>query len=143
MQRVAQLGVEAGLPPGVLNVVSGDGPAVGRRLGEHPDVDVLTFTGSTAAGRHFLRYAADSNLKRVHLELGGKSPNIVFADAPDRAQAADMAGWAVFFNSGEMCSAGSRLVVHRDVAEQLVDRIVASAEKWRPADPLLPDTTMG
>ena len=82
MQYVAALGAEAGLPPGVLNVLSGDGDVVGRRLGEHPAVDVLTFTGSTAVGRHFLRYAADSNLKRVYLELGGKSPNIILPDAP-------------------------------------------------------------
>ncbi len=143
MQRVAALGLEAGLPPGALNVLSGDGAVVGRRLGEHPDVDVLTFTGSTGVGRHFLRYAADSNLKRVHLELGGKSPNIVFPDAPDLGVAADMAAWAIFFNAGEMCTAGSRLVVHRSVADEVVDRVVAQSAAWRPADPLLPDTTMG
>ncbi len=143
MQRVAALGIEAGVPPGAFNVLSGDGAEVGRRLGEHPDVDVLTFTGSTGVGRHFLRYAADSNLKRVHLELGGKSPNIVFPDAPDLDAAADMAAWAIFFNSGEMCTAGSRLVVHRSVADRVVDRVVATAASWQPDDPLLPDTTMG
>ena len=143
MQRVAALGLEAGLPPGVLNVISGDGTTVGRRLGEHPDVDILTFTGSTPVGRHFLRYAADSNLKRVHLELGGKSPNIVFPDAPDLQTAADTAAWAIFFNAGEMCTAGSRLVVHRDVAEEMVQRIVAAAADWQPADPLRADTVMG
>jgi gamma-glutamyl-gamma-aminobutyraldehyde dehydrogenase len=143
MLRVAALGVEAGLPPGALNVIAGDGSVVGRRLGEHPDVDVLTFTGSTPVGRHFLRYAADSNLKRVHLELGGKSPNIIFPDAPDLDEAADTAAWAVFFNAGEMCSAGSRLVVHRDVADQVVERVVQATKRWRPADPLLPSTTMG
>jgi gamma-glutamyl-gamma-aminobutyraldehyde dehydrogenase len=142
MQRVAALGLEAGLPPGVLNVLSGDGHVVGRRLGEHPDVDVLTFTGSTAVGRHFLRYAADSNLKRVHLELGGKSPNVVFPDA-DLGAAAHAAAWAIFFNSGEMCTAGSRLLVHRDVADELVDRVVDAAEAWAPGDPLLPGTAMG
>lgn len=142
MQRVAALGVEAGLPPGVLNVLSGDGAVVGRRLGEHPDVDILTFTGSTAVGRHFLRYAADSNLKRVHLELGGKSPNIVFPDA-DLDTAARTAAWAIFFNSGEMCTAGSRLLVHEDVAEEFVARTVAAAESWSPDDPLLPGTAMG
>ncbi|MBU2667335.1 aldehyde dehydrogenase family protein [Actinoplanes bogorensis] len=143
MQRVAALGAEAGLPPGVLNVLSGDGATVGRRLGEHPDVDVLTFTGSTAVGRHFLRYAADSNVKRVHLELGGKSPNIVFPDAPDLDAAADTAAWAIFFNSGEMCTAGSRLVVHEDVAERVVARIVEAAAGWQPGDPLDPETKMG
>ena len=142
MQRVASLGVEAGLPPGVLNVLSGDGAIVGRRLGEHPDVDVLTFTGSTDVGRHYLRYAADSNLKRVHLELGGKSPNIVFPDA-DLDTAAQTAAWAIFFNSGEMCTAGSRLLVHKDVAEEFVARTVAAAGAWSPGDPLLPGTPMG
>jgi gamma-glutamyl-gamma-aminobutyraldehyde dehydrogenase len=143
MQRVAALGIEAGLPPGALNVVSGDGTVAGRRLGEHPDVDILTFTGSTGVGRHFLRYAADSNLKRVHLELGGKSPNIIFPDTPDLDVAADTAAWAIFFNAGEMCTAGSRLLVHHSIAEQVVDRIVATTAQWQPADPLLADTTMG
>jgi len=143
MQRVAQLAVLAGVPAGVFNVLSGDGATVGRRLGEHPDVDVLTFTGSTAVGREFLRYSADSNLKRVHLELGGKSPNIVLPDAPDLDAAADSAAWAIFFNSGQMCTAGSRLVVHRDVADQVVDRITRTAAGWFPADPLLPGTRMG
>jgi gamma-glutamyl-gamma-aminobutyraldehyde dehydrogenase len=124
-------------------VIAGDGSVVGRRLGEHPDVDVLTFTGSTPVGRHFLRYAADSNLKRVHLELGGKSPNIIFPDAPDLDVAADTAAWAVFFNAGEMCSAGSRLVVHRDVADRVVERVLQATKRWVPADPLLPSTTMG
>jgi 4-(gamma-glutamylamino)butanal dehydrogenase len=143
MRYVAGLGTEAGLPPGVLNVLSGDGAVVGRRLGEHPDVDVLTFTGSTEVGRHFLRYAADSNLKRVFLELGGKSPNIILPDAPDLDAAADTAAWAIFFNSGQMCTAGSRLVVHRAVADQVIDRIVATAGDWYPADPLLAATRMG
>ncbi len=116
---------------------------VGRHLGEHPDVDVLTFTGSTEVGRHFMRYSADSNLKRVYLELGGKSPNIIFPDAPDLDAAADAAAWAIYFNSGEMCTAGSRLVVHADVAEQVLERIVDTAAQWFPADPLLPDTKMG
>lgn len=143
MQRVAELGLEAGLPPGVLNVLSGDGVVVGRALGEHHDVDILTFTGSTAVGRHFLRYSADSNLKRVYLELGGKSPNIILPDAPDLDAAADTAAWAIFFNSGEMCTAGSRLVVHRDVAEQVVSRIVETSAQWAPGDPLDPATKMG
>jgi gamma-glutamyl-gamma-aminobutyraldehyde dehydrogenase len=97
---------------------------------------VLTFTGSTEVGRHFLRYSADSNLKRVYLELGGKSPNIILADAPDLDAAADSAAWAIFFNSGEMCTAGSRLVVHADVADRVVERIVDTSAQWFPADPL-------
>src|SRR6188472_649013 len=143
MQRVAELGAKAGLPPGAFNVLSGEGPVVGRRLGEHPDIDVLTFTGSTEVGRHFLRYAADSNLKRVYLELGGKSPNIILPDAPDLDAAADSAAWAIYFNSGEMCTAGSRLVVHEDVADRVVDRIAEASGLWFPDDPLLPDTKMG
>jgi len=128
MQRVAEVGAMAGLPPGVFNVISGDGEVVGRHLGEHPDVDVLTFTGSTEVGRNFMRYSADSNLKRVYLELGGKSPNIIFPDAPDLEAAADAAAWAVYFNSGEMCTAGSRLVVHAEVAEQVLERITKLAD---------------
>ncbi|MEV6306328.1 aldehyde dehydrogenase family protein [Actinoplanes sp. NPDC051861] len=143
MQRVASLGVRAGLPPGVFNVLSGDGAVVGRRLGEHPDVDVLTFTGSTPVGRHFLRYAGDSNLKRVHLELGGKSPNIVFPDAPSLEVAASTAAWAGFFNAGQMCTAGSRLLVHRSVADRVVDLVVEAAAGWQPGDPLLAGTVMG
>ena len=138
MQRVAELGVTAGLPHGVFNVLSGDGPLVGRHLGEHPDVDVLTFTGSTDVGRHFMRYAADSNLKRVYLELGGKSPNIIFSDAPDLDLAADTAAWAIFFNSGEMCTAGSRLVVHADVADRVVDRIVETSAPVVPGRSIAP-----
>jgi gamma-glutamyl-gamma-aminobutyraldehyde dehydrogenase len=143
MQRVAEIGYQAGLPAGVLNVVNGDGVVTGQALGRHPDVDILTFTGSTEVGRHFLRYSADSNLKRVYLELGGKSPNIILPDAPDLDAAADMAAWAIFFNSGQMCTAGSRLVVHRDVAEQVVDRVVATRAAWMPGDPLDPGTRMG
>lgn len=143
MQRVAELGAEAGLPPGVLNVVNGRGSIVGRALGEHPDVDILTFTGSTPTGRHFLRYSADSNLKRVYLELGGKSPNIILPDAPDLDAAADTAAWAIFFNSGEMCTAGSRLIVHREVADRVVERIIETTAQWQPGDPLDPSTRMG
>ncbi|MFV0462291.1 MAG: aldehyde dehydrogenase family protein [Nostocoides sp.] len=143
MLRVGELALAAGLPQGVLNVLTGDGEQVGRRLGEHLDVDVLTFTGSTAVGRHFLRYAANSNLKRVYLELGGKSPNIIFPDAPDLQQAASMAAWAIFFNSGEMCTAGSRLILHRDIADTALDMVLAATADWAPGDPLDPVTTMG
>ncbi|MPY57787.1 aldehyde dehydrogenase [Streptomyces spongiae] len=134
---------EAGLPPGVLNVVTGDGPVAGRAIGLHPDVDVLAFTGSTAVGRHFLRYAADSNLKRVWLELGGKSPNIILPDAPDLEKAAATAAWGIFFNQGEMCTAPSRLLVHSSVAERVTEAIVARAGELRVGDPLDPATEMG
>ncbi|GAA3184669.1 MULTISPECIES: aldehyde dehydrogenase [Streptomyces] len=140
---LGRIGLEAGLPPGVLNVVAGDGPVAGRALGLHPDVDVLAFTGSTAVGRHFLRYSADSNLKRVWLELGGKSPNIVLPDAPDLEKAAATAAWGIFFNQGEMCTAPSRLLVHTSVAEQVTEAVVARARALRVGDPLDPATEMG
>ncbi|MDH6501210.1 aldehyde dehydrogenase [Streptomyces sp. SAI-149] len=140
---LGRVATEAGLPPGVLNVVSGDGPVAGRALGLHPDVDVLAFTGSTAVGRHFLRYSADSNLKRVWLELGGKSPNIVLPDAPDLERAAATAAWGIFFNQGEMCTAPSRLLVHSSIAEQVTEAVVARARELRVGDPLDPATEMG
>ncbi|GHC46843.1 aldehyde dehydrogenase [Streptomyces collinus] len=140
---LGRLATEAGLPPGVLNVVTGDGPTAGRALGLHPDVDVLAFTGSTAVGRHFLRYAADSNLKRVWLELGGKSPNIVLPDAPDLEKAAATAAWGVFFNQGEMCTAPSRLLVHSSIAERVTEAVVRRARELRVGDPLDPETEMG
>ncbi|XRQ10539.1 aldehyde dehydrogenase family protein [Actinomadura welshii] len=141
--HLAALAAEAGLPDGVLNVVNGRGETAGRALGEHPGVDVIAFTGSTEVGRHFLRYAAGSNLKRVWLELGGKSPNIILPDAPDLDAAADTAAWGIFFNAGEMCTAPSRLLVHRSVADRVLDRIVARAGSLRVGDPLDPATEMG
>ncbi|WP_416968752.1 aldehyde dehydrogenase [Streptomyces sp. 4F14] len=140
---LGRLALDAGLPPGVLNVVTGDGPVAGRALGLHPDVDVLAFTGSTDVGRHFLRYSADSNLKRVWLELGGKSPNIVLPDAPDLDRAAATAAWGIFFNQGEMCTAPSRLLVHSSVAERVTEAIVARARELSVGDPLDPATEMG
>ncbi len=141
--RLGELAEEAGLPPGVLNVVAGQGPTAGRALGLHPDVDALAFTGSTEVGRHYLRYAADSNLKRVWLELGGKSPNIVLPDAPDLDAAAATAAWGIFFNQGEMCTAPSRLLVHRSVADRVVEAVVERARTLRIGDPLDPATGMG
>ena len=141
--RLAELAAEAGLPDGVLNVVPGLGVEAGQALGRHHDVDVLTFTGSGAVGRELLRYAADSNLKRVWLELGGKSPNIVFADAPDLEVAADMAAWGIFFNSGEMCTAASRLLVQRDIHDDVLAAVVDRARARRVGDPLDPATQMG
>ncbi|MFJ9864071.1 aldehyde dehydrogenase [Streptomyces sp. NPDC101165] len=140
---LGRIGTEAGLPPGVLNIVTGDGPTAGRAIGLHPDVDVLAFTGSTAVGRHFLRYSADSNLKRVWLELGGKSPNIVLPDAPDLDRAAATAAWGIFFNQGEMCTAPSRLLVHSSIAERVTEAVVRRARELRVGDPLDPATEMG
>ncbi|WP_340556122.1 aldehyde dehydrogenase [Streptomyces sp. GSL17-111] len=141
--HLARIAGEAGLPPGVLNVVNGEGPVTGRALGLHPGVDVLAFTGSTAVGRHYLRYAADSNLKRVWLELGGKSPNIILPDAPDLETAAATAAWGIFFNQGEMCTAPSRLLVHSSIAERVTEAVVERARALRVGDPLDPSTEMG
>ncbi|MGI5126837.1 aldehyde dehydrogenase [Pseudonocardia sp. CA-107938] len=141
--RIAELALEAGVPPGVLNVVTGRGEIVGRHLGLSPDVDALAFTGSTLVGRAFQRYAAESNLKRTWLELGGKSPNIVLPDAPDLDAALDVAAWGIFFNAGQMCTAPSRLIVHRAVADEAIAGIIDRAGRYRPGDPLDPATTMG
>jgi len=141
--RLAELATQAGLPDGVLNVVPGDGPTTGRLLGLHPDVDKLAFTGSTEVGRLFLSYAGQSNMKMVSLECGGKSPHIVLADAPDLQVAADAVAWGIFYNQGESCSAGSRLLVDRSVKDEVVARVVALARTLVVGDPLDPATQVG
>jgi gamma-glutamyl-gamma-aminobutyraldehyde dehydrogenase len=141
--RMAELAAEAGLPRGVLNVVSGFGPTAGAAIGRHMDIDMVAFTGSTEVGRLFLKYSAESNLKRIILECGGKSPQVVFADAPDLDVVASNAVSSAFWNMGENCSCGSRLVVHQSVREQLVDKIVALAKTWKVGDPLDPQTRVG
>ena len=141
--RLAQLALEAGLPEGVLNVVPGLGESAGRALGLHMDVDCLTFTGSTEVGKYFMAYAAQSNLKRVSLECGGKSPNLVFADCTDLDLAADKAAFGIFFNQGEVCSANSRLLVERSIHDEFVERLQARAREWQPGNPLNPASRMG
>jgi 4-(gamma-glutamylamino)butanal dehydrogenase len=141
--RVAELALEAGLPAGVLNVVPGLGPEAGQALGRHPDVDVLAFTGSGETGARLLHYAAESNLKRVYLELGGKTPNVVFADAGDLDAAAAKAAWAITFNQGEMCTAASRLLVQREVHDEFLEKVTAAAGAQVVGDPLLEDTEVG
>jgi gamma-glutamyl-gamma-aminobutyraldehyde dehydrogenase len=140
--RIAELCLEAGIPPGVLNVVTGLGETAGRALGLHPDVDCLAFTGSTEVGRYFLEYAGQSNLKQVWLECGGKSPHVVFADADLEAAAVSTAA-GIWFNQGAVCSAHSRLLVERAVHEELVERIAALAGTYAPGDPLDPAAGMG
>ncbi|WP_321799606.1 aldehyde dehydrogenase [Caballeronia sp. J97] len=140
--RVAQLALEAGIPPGVFNVLPGNGDA-GRALALHRGVDCIAFTGSTPVGKRIMQYAAESNLKRVWLELGGKSPNIVLPDCPDMDRAVKTAASAIFYNMGEMCTAGSRLLVHRDIKEAFLDRLVNAARRYAPANPLDPATAMG
>ena len=122
----------------MLNVVTGPGDTVGEALGRHPDVDCLAFTGSTEVGRRFLTYAAETNLKRVLLELGGKSPQLVFPDATDSPAIAANVAVAIFWNMGENCSAGSRLIVHRSVKDRLLEALVGRARGLaggRPARP--------
>lgn len=140
--RLAELAAEAGLPEGVLNVVPGYGHEAGQALGLHADVDCLAFTGSTEVGKLFQTYAGRSNMKQVWLETGGKSPNLIFPDA-DLDRAADMAAFGIFFNAGEVCSANSRLLVHRDVHDAMVERLVARAGAVVQGDPLEMATTMG
>jgi 4-(gamma-glutamylamino)butanal dehydrogenase len=141
--RMAELAVEAGIPAGVFNVVTGEGPVVGQAICRHPDVDMVAFTGSTEVGRELLHYSADSNLKRVILELGGKSPQIVLEDAPDLDMVAQNAVNAAFWNMGENCSSGSRLLVHRSLKKPLVERITAIVGQWKVGDPLDPETRVG
>ena len=140
--RIAQLAKEAGIPDGVFNVLPGMGD-VGAALSAHADVDCVAFTGSGPTGRRILKAAADSNLKRVWLELGGKSPNIIMADCPDLERAAQSAAAAIFSNMGEVCSAGSRLLVHRSLRSRFVAMVAAEAKNYQPGHPLDPDTSMG
>ena len=141
--RMAELAHEAGLPPGVLNVVTGEGAVVGAAMGLSMDVDALVFTGSGGTGRRLLEYAAQSNLKRVYLELGGKSPNIVFADAPNLEEAAKVAAQGIFRNAGQVCVAGSRLLVEASIHDDFVAAVAKAAESMRVGDPLQLDTAIG
>jgi aldehyde dehydrogenase (NAD+) len=140
--RLAAICREAGLPQGVLNVVSGLGPIAGKALARHPDVDKIALTGSVRTAREILRDSADTNLKRVSLELGGKSPNVIFPDA-DLEQALPAAFAGIFANKGEVCSAGSRLLVHRDRYDEVVDRLAGMARAMTVGDPIDPATRLG
>jgi 4-guanidinobutyraldehyde dehydrogenase/NAD-dependent aldehyde dehydrogenase len=141
--KVAELAVEAGIPPGVFNVVPGLGPTAGKALALHMDVDAITFTGSTATGHQVMQYAGQSNLKRVSLECGGKSPNIVLADYPHLDKAATAAALAIFFNQGEMCSAGSRLLLQEGIQEAVLEKVQAISRTLQPGDPLDANTRLG
>jgi len=141
--RVAELAMEAGLPEGVLNVVPGFGNTAGEALAMHMDVDCIAFTGSTRVGKRMLEYSGRSNMKRVWLECGGKAPNVVMGDVADIERAATAAAFGIFFNQGEMCSAASRLVVHEDVADAMLEKIVEIGKSMSPGDPLDPKTRLG
>ena len=141
--RLAELAAEAGIPDGVFNVLPGFGETAGQALGRHMDVDAVAFTGSTEIGKMFMRYSADSNMKQVSLECGGKSPNIVMADAPDLDAAAKSAAFGIFFNQGEVCNAASRLLVEESIKDEFLAKVMAVGERLQPGNPLDPKTHMG
>ncbi|MGM0983844.1 MAG: aldehyde dehydrogenase [Pseudomonadota bacterium] len=141
--RLAQLAREAGIPRGVFQVLPGFGHTVGKALALSMQVDCLSFTGSTATGKQLMQYAGQSNLKKLYLECGGKSPNIVFADCKDLDRVAKHAAAAIFHNQGEVCIAGSRLLVENSIREAFVEKVLAAAERMQPGDPLDPQSFMG
>ncbi len=141
--RLAEIAMEAGLPAGVFNVVPGTGKGAGEPLALHMDVDGLVFTGSTTVGKQLLQCAGRSNLKRAYMECGGKSPNLVFADAPDLDKAAKAAASAIFYNQGEVCTAASRLLVERSIKDEFVARVVEAGRRMQPRHPLEPGAPMG
>jgi len=141
--RLAELAAEAGIPDGVLNVIPGNGALIGTALCRHMDVDAVAFTGSTEVGRELLHYSAESNLKRILLELGGKNPQVVLADAPDLDYVASQALSCVFWNMGENCSSGSRLIVHRKLKDKLLAKMIEQSREWKVGDPLHPATRLG
>ena len=141
--RIAQLAVDAGIPAGVLQVVPGFGETAGQAIGLHMDVDMVAFTGSTEVGKYFMRYSGESNLKRVSLECGGKTPHIILPDYPDLDKAAEAVAWGIFFNQGEVCNAGSRLLVHEGIRDDFIARVAKVAQGIQPGNPLDAGTKMG
>ncbi len=141
--KLGELALEAGVPAGVLNIVTGKGSVAGKAIALSMDVDMLTFTGSGPVGRMLMKYAADSNLKRVSLELGGKSPHVIFADCPDLDAAAAHAAFGIFYNQGEVCTAGSRLLVEDKIRDKFLDKLVTAAKGYVPGEPLEPKTNFG
>ena len=141
--RLGHLAAAAGLPAGVVNVVPGLGATAGQATGRHPDIDIVTFTGSGEVGKLFLRYAGESNMKAVSLECGGKSPHVVLADAPDLGEAAERIAGGIFFNAGQACAAGSRVIAESSIADELVERLARAADAWRPGNPFDVATRVG
>jgi len=139
----ARLTLEAGLPHGVFNVVTGNGAVTGRALGMHHDVDALLFTGSTATGKRFMEYSGLSNLKKVSLECGGKSANIVLDDCPDLERAVAATANGIFFNAGQICNAGSRLILQRGIAAEFKKQLIGQLARFTPGDPMDDSTTLG
>lgn len=141
--KLGELAIEAGIPAGVLNVIPGLGHTAGKALGLHMDVDCVGFTGSTEVGKYFMQYSGQSNIKRIGLELGGKSPQVVLADCDDLDAAAAGIAAGIFANSGQVCNAGSRLIVDARVQDVLLEKIAARARDYVPGDPLDVSTRMG
>lgn len=141
--RIAELAAEAGIPDGIFNVVPGFGETTGQAIGRHGDIDCVSFTGSGEVGRYFLKYAAESNLKRVVLELGGKSPAIVLDDVKDLQAVADQVAAGFLFCQGENCSAGSRLIIHEKVKDRFLDVLRSTIAQWTVGNPLDPATKIG
>jgi len=141
--RLAELALEAGLPEGVLNVVPGLGSTAGAALAGHPDVDMVSFTGSTVTGRKVMELCGRSNGKPVLLECGGKSPQVVFGDVEDLDAVAEATVYGVLWNQGQVCGAFTRLLVHEDIKESLLEKIISRARQYRPGDPLSEETIFG
>src|SRR5204863_4302629 len=139
--QLAELATEVGFPPGVINIVPGDGPTTGAHLVRHPDVDAVAFTGSTQTGSEIMRLCAET-VKRVSLELGGKSPSLVFADA-NLADAIPSSVWSIYYSAGQSCEARSRVLVERSIYDDFVAKFSALAEQLRVGDPLDPETQVG
>lgn len=141
--RLAELASEAGLPDGVLSVVTGLGETAGQAIGMHADIDVVSFTGSTEIGRYFLKYSADSNLKKVVLECGGKNPAVVLSDAEHLDAVAEHVVNACFWNMGQNCTSNSRLIVHKDLKDELLEKVLIKVREWRTGDPMEPSNRLG
>jgi len=141
--RMAELATEAGIPDGVLNVITGPGSRVGRSIGMHEGIDAVSFTGSTEIGREVLKYSAESNLKKVTLELGGKNPSVVLSDAVHLDAVAEHVVNACFWNMGQNCTSNSRLIVHKDLKDTLVEKILIKVREWRTGDPMEPSNRLG
>ena len=141
--KIAQLGIEAGIPKGVFNVVTGLGDQAGQALARHMDVAKIAFTGSGPVGKKMLQYAAESNLKQVALELGGKSPQVVLDDVVDLDKAASTIAWGIYYNSGQTCNAGSRVIVHESIKAALTAKLAEFVGNFKVGDPLDPTTQMG
>jgi gamma-glutamyl-gamma-aminobutyraldehyde dehydrogenase len=141
--RMAELATEAGVPNGVLNVITGPGSRVGRAIGMHEGIDAISFTGSTEIGREVLKYSSESNLKKVTLELGGKNPSVVLSDAVHLDAVAEHVVNACFWNMGQNCTSNSRLIVHKDLKDTLIEKIMIKVREWRTGDPLEPSNRFG